>query len=140
MPARNMFIKWSPENCTNIPIIDEHHRGIGSIINTLYYFMQENHGNDVVVPVLVMLEEYMRIHCFVEERLMVASDYGNLEEHQKAHQSFLQEIRRQSDECKKSADPEQLLRFLKNLWTKHFMDHDRKYIDAVTGYLNKNRE
>ena len=141
MPARNMFIKWLPENCTNIPIIDEHHRGICSLINTLYYFMQENHGKDVVMPVLAMLEEYMKIHAFVEERLMEDSDYEGLEGHRKAHKFLLLEMTRISGSFKDSANPdEQLLAFMKKLWTIHFMDYDKKYTQSVISYLNENKE
>jgi len=45
-----LYIVWSDNNELGIPIIDEQHRAIISTINSLHYFMQPGHGDDIIQP------------------------------------------------------------------------------------------
>jgi hemerythrin len=62
-----LYIVWNEYNNLGIAVIDEQHRGIVAIINSLHYFIQEGQGEDVLVPTLGMLEHYTRIHFLTEE-------------------------------------------------------------------------
>ena len=58
----NLYIVWTDNNEVGYPIIDEQHRGIISIINTLHYFIQTGKGNEVIKPTMIMLEQYINYH------------------------------------------------------------------------------
>jgi len=52
-----LYIVWSDNNSVGIPIIDEQHRGIISTINSLHFFIQAGHGDEILKPTLIMLEQ-----------------------------------------------------------------------------------
>ena len=43
-----LYIAWNDDNKLGIPIIDEQYRAIISTINSLHYFMQIGHGDDII--------------------------------------------------------------------------------------------
>jgi len=57
-----LYIAWNDDNKLGIPIIDEQHRAIISTINSLHYFMQPGHGDDIIQPTMIILEQYVNIH------------------------------------------------------------------------------
>ncbi|MBI5639186.1 MAG: chemotaxis protein, partial [Nitrospirae bacterium] len=70
-----LYIIWSDKSNLGIPIIDEQHRGIVSIINTFHYFVQQGHGPETLRPTLSMIERFSELHFETEEALMTEADY-----------------------------------------------------------------
>ena len=67
-----LYIVWNDDSNLGISIIDEQHRAIVSTINSLHYFIQIGHGNEIIKPTMIMLEQYINIHFQTEEALMAA--------------------------------------------------------------------
>jgi len=57
-----LYIAWKDSYCIGIPIIDEQHRCIVSIINSIYYFVEEHRELDVLESVINMMNQYTVIH------------------------------------------------------------------------------
>ena len=91
-----LYIVWSDNNKLGIPIIDEQHSGIISSINSLHYFIQTEHGDEIMQPTMIMLEQYIDIHFKTEEALMADVSYPALVEHINLHKEWIVKIKKLS--------------------------------------------
>ncbi|MDR0487141.1 MAG: hemerythrin family protein [Treponema sp.] len=127
----NVFIVWKPEYNLGIPVVDEQHRGVVSIINSLHYGIQSKHGINILKPVINMITEYTRIHFEVEENFLTICKFPDLKNHCELHNEL---IRALSDAGRKSVweqDPGQFMGFLKKWWIEHICDKDRLFRDYL---------
>lgn len=128
---QNKLIVWTELHETGIPIIDEQHRGIVSTINSLFYFMRKQRDSEVILPTLVMLEQYTKVHFLTEESFLELTKYPGLEEHRGWHKAFADRAFRMSLQVRKTGDAHDLLGLLKEWWTDHINTKDRKYTPYV---------
>ena len=56
---QDLYIIWNDKNNTGVPIIDEQHKCIVGIINSLHYFIREGLGKEAVRHTLNILEQYV---------------------------------------------------------------------------------
>ncbi len=127
----SLFIIWQEEDAMGIPLIDEQHRGIVSMINTLYYFMKRGDAEREQQRMLEMLEHFFAVHFIVEEELMEAAGYEESESHAAEHERFLEELRQLRASIEQVNEPLQLLKSLKSWWLDHIKVEDAKYVPAV---------
>lgn len=73
-----LYIVWTEKNILAIPIIDEQHRAIVSIINSLHYYIREGHGDNAMKHTLAILEQYTKLHFNTEEALTEEAGYLSL--------------------------------------------------------------
>jgi hemerythrin len=99
-----LYIAWNDDNKLGIPIIDEQHRAIISTINSLYYFMQIGHGDDIIQPIMIILEQYVNIHFKTEETLIIKAKYTDIDEHCMLHKKLIEETRRLSVKANNNKD------------------------------------
>jgi len=123
---KNLYIVWSDNNKIGVPIIDEQHRGIVSAINSLQYFMQTGHGDEIIKPIMIMLEQYINIHLEVEEALMAEAGYPALEEHIELHKKLVEKTKKLSIGANMNLESDIVLKFLKEWWLGHINKEDRK--------------
>jgi hemerythrin-like metal-binding protein len=126
--SQSLYIIWNDSNNLGIPIVDEQHRGIVSIINSFHHFIQEGHGMDSMVPTIGALEHLIRMHFKTEEALFRKIDFPEYTEHIQAHKKFLQQAQAASTESMTTGDARILLDFLKLWWMTHINREDRKYL------------
>jgi len=117
----NLLIVWQPSYNLGIPVIDEHHRGIVSTINSLCYAIQHKHGNQMLKPVIRMVTEYTRIHFEIEEDFHRKCGYPDFEKHCELHKELTQAL---SQDGLWNRDPQQFLIFLKDWWINHICKED----------------
>ncbi len=122
-----LFIVWNEEKSLGIPIIDEQHRGIISTINSLYYFIQNGRGDEVLKPTLTILEQYTTVHFKTEEDLMKKAKYPSLDQHMAYHEALVEKTHAIADSWDSSREPESVLKFLKDWWLNHISKEDLKY-------------
>jgi len=128
---RSLFIVWGDDDNLGIPLIDEQHRGIVAMINTLYYFMKRGEGERELLRMLEMLEGFFRIHFIVEEEMMARAGYREREAHAAAHADFLRKLADARSALDRVNDPLELLRDLKTWWVEHIRIEDRKFASLV---------
>lgn len=133
----NLYIFWSDIHATNIPVIDEQHRSLVGIINTLYFFMREQMAPEITMPVVFMLDKYAQIHFQTEEYILELTEYPNIKEHKKLHEDYSARIRTLSSKSKQTLEPDELLAFLKDWWIRHINRDDRGYSSYVLQDLRK---
>jgi hemerythrin len=125
---KGLYVVWSDENNLGIPIIDEQHRGIVSTINSLHHFIITGHGQEMIDPIMVTLQQFTNIHFSVEEALMSEARYPDFDEHIKLHRTLIAKTKEVFDEARKNKDPYMVLNFLKEWWLVHINKQDRKYV------------
>jgi hemerythrin-like metal-binding protein len=126
-----LYIIWNESNNVGIPILDEQHRGIVSIINSFYYFVQTGHGEEAIKPTLAMLEHYTRVHFITEEALMRDAGYPDIDGHIVLHKKLTARTEAIVRAAGKSLDTDTTLEFLKQWWLGHIKTEDRKYMPFV---------
>ena len=122
-----LYIVWSDNNKIGIPIIDEQHRGIISTINSLHYFINAGHGDEIIKPTMIMLEQYVDIHFKTEEALCAEASYPDLEKHIVFHKELVKKTKKLSIDANMNKDSGMILKFLKEWWLGHITIEDRKY-------------
>jgi hemerythrin len=133
--THNVLIVWKPEYNLGIPIVDEQHRGIVAIINSLFYSMQNKHGEDVLIPINGMVTDYTRIHFKIEEDFLEKCNYPKLKEHKEFHKELIDKLNMVGRKSLRQHDPKEFFDFLKEWWIDHICDKDRAFLE----YLSKTR-
>jgi hemerythrin len=128
----NVLIVWKPKYNLGIPIVDEQHRGIVTIINSLYYGMQNKHGNNVLMPINGMINEYTRIHFELEEDFLKKCNYPQLKEHKELHRELINKLLKVGKESLYHRDPKEFFDFLKEWWITHICDKDRAFLEFLS--------
>jgi hemerythrin len=126
-----LYIVWNKENELEIPIIDEQHRGIVSTINSFYYFIQQGHGSEALMPTLNILGQYTNLHFKAEETLMDRAKYPALDDHLALHKELAKKMTILARELISKEDANSLLGLLKSWWLGHINLEDRKYTFQV---------
>jgi len=127
----NLFIVWKPEYDLGIPIIDEQHRGIVTTINSLFYAMQNKHGENVLKPVIGMVTEYTHIHFEIEENFLRKCGFTDVEKHSELHNELKRALSNVGNKSMWEHNPQEFLEFLKNWWIDHICNKDRVFRDYI---------
>ena len=131
MRDQSVFITWKPDYNLGIPVIDEQHRGIVSIINSLYYGMRNNYIQSMLAPIINMLHDYTHIHFQVEEDLLKGNGFPELESHHALHQELISKLAEVGRDSMLDKDPYRLMDFLKSWWINHICEKDMAYRDYL---------
>ena len=134
----SLLIVWNDVHATGISIIDEQHRGIVSTINSLFYMIRSKQAQHILVPTILMMEQYTKIHFFTEEKLLESSGYPGFKEHKKLHDKLISQMITVSRESLRNIDPDSFLSFLKHWWINHINKNDRDYVEHIRQYLLNN--
>jgi len=128
----NIFVIWKPEYDMGVNIIDEQHRGIVSIINSLYFGTQCNHIKNVLAPTIGMLKSYAQIHFQTEEYFLEAAKYIGVQSHRALHQAYISKLADIERKSLYDKDPYKLMMFLKEWWLGHICIEDMQHKDVFS--------
>ena len=131
----NVLIVWKPKYNLGVPIIDEHHRGIVTTINSLYFGMQNKHGDDMLMPAIDMIHDYTLMHFAIEEDFLAKYECPDLKQHQEWHKELKDELARVGRKSMMDHDPVQFLNFLKEWWIDHICEKDREFLKYLMEML-----
>jgi hemerythrin len=127
-----LYLPWNDSNSIGIPIIDEQHRSIVSVINSLHYFVQKHRELDVLESTIKTMSEYTAIHFMTEEMMLKEAGYSSIEEHILLHRQLIKQLQTVSQEAMHDRDVDPLLKFLKAWWINHINHEDRKYVPFMS--------
>jgi len=120
----SVYIIWKPEYDLGIPIIDEQHRGIVTIINSLHYGTQNSNIKNILNPIIGMLRCYADIHFQTEEYFLETVKYPYAANHRLLHREYTSKLAGIERECSSDKDPHLLMGFLKKWWLGHICEED----------------
>jgi len=123
------FITWQEKYSVKIPSIDAQHKRLVEIINELYSSMKAGKTKDQLGKTLQDLVAYTKTHFSYEEGLLEKAGYGDLAEHKKQHEAFVEKI---SSTCKQYENGKlfmsiDICNFLQGWLIQHIQGTDQKY-------------
>ena len=133
----NVFIVWKPEYDLGIPIIDEQHRGIVTIINSLHFEMQFAYTRDILTSIVDMMNDYTHIHFRLEESFLEKIDFPNANKHRDLHRDLTSKLSAAGRKSLIDGDPHAFMDFLKSWWINHICHEDLIYRDYLASLTEK---
>ncbi len=122
------FVVWKENYSVGFPKLDQQHKNILALLNKLYAGLQDGLSKQAIVDLLTELQQYGQLHLGLEESLMQACNYPDVEAHCQFHTSYkerLENLRR--DLALNEEISHELFRFLKEWWIHHIVNVDQKY-------------
>jgi hemerythrin len=123
------FIEWNNDLSVKVQEIDEQHKKLVAMINSLNDAMGAGKGKDVLKGILDEMVAYTKVHFGCEEAYMHKFDYGETFIHESEHVKFAKkalELQKGYAEGKLMLSLE-VMNFLKDWLQKHIMGMDKKY-------------
>lgn len=122
------LIEWKDEYRVGVPAVDEEHRELIELINTLYDNMRSSEGGPDVMEFLGEIYARIASHFALEELLMRRNEYDEYGEHKREHEQLLDEIRDIMDDYEdgRLLDEAELARRLDTWFSEHFRTKDAR--------------
>jgi hemerythrin len=132
------YIEWREFYSVGEESLDAQHKQVLSIINELYDAMESGKEHAERQRLLERLVKYTMTHFQHEEQLMQASGYPDFVNHKHEHD----QMRSRTLGLRESLDlvtAHDLLRFLKEWWTRHIQSEDQCYVPYVAAAARQRR-
>jgi len=132
------LIKWDAKFSVGLAEIDEEHKKLFAMINSLHEAMRSGKGIEILAEILDEATSYTLKHFAHEEKLMIKYQYAGYKMHKVAHCEFIDtvtELRKQHDLKKLSAL--KLLQALQAWLINHINDIDKLYSPVLIKAINK---
>jgi hemerythrin len=128
------LITWRVVLAVNIKEVDDQHKQLIEILNTLHDSMRQEKGKKVLDSVLKRLADYTVYHFGTEERLFQEYGYPEAEEHKREHDAFTKQVLdfQKAFEEGRARITVELLYFLTDWLKNHIIRVDRKFGEYVT--------
>ncbi len=127
-----LYIVWKDKFIQDEPIIDEQHRGVIAIINSLHYFIQQGSGLKDLMPTVNVLKSYLNFHYQTERGILLATESPLRHDYRTEAGKIMDEYDVQCRLGLRDDDAQILLVFLKDWWKMHLIQHKK-----ITPYLHK---
>jgi len=123
------LIHWTPALSVGVEHLDEQHREIVTLINSLDDAMAQGKGRGVLGQILSDLTRYSLWHFSEEEKLFDTLGYPDAAAHVAEHKRFIAEVAKaQADfDSGKQALSIQVIDFLTDWLSTHICGADQKY-------------
>ncbi len=130
------LITWTPQLSVGVQPIDNDHKLLVSLINQLYYVIEDGQDRETVGSVLNAFCEYAEYHFEREEMLMRVCGYPDLKKHKKAHDAVKVKVNDVHDDYAKSENmdlSEDVLDFIRAWFVEHLQKQDKLYQPFMEG-------
>ncbi len=129
------LIAWNANFSVGIAEVDEQHKRLIDILNSLFDAMKQGKGKEVLGPVLKELVEYTVYHFGTEERLFQKYGYPEYKQHKQEHDAFTQQaldfnVAYSKGQKMMTVD---VLDFLTGWLQNHILEKDKKFGPFLRG-------
>jgi len=127
------YIEFNDSLKVENKLIDQEHATLIDYINLLQKAIENETSVKIVGQVLEGLTEYTKTHFFVEEEMMKAFAYPDVDKHKAAHEGFKSKLAKLIEDYS-NGDTQisgSTLEFLKDWLTEHILKIDRKLSDFL---------
>ena len=120
---------WRDAYSVGMPQIDNQHKGLIRLINSLQSAMMEDTGKNVLSGILDDLVRYTESHFAFEETMMRQRMYSQVAAHCEEHKRLTSQVRELRDRYRggKLAMSMEVMQFLKEWLANHIMSRDQAY-------------
>ena len=124
-----VYIEWADAFSVKVKEIDDQHKKLIGMINTLHDALMNKRGKDVYKRVLDEMTEYAVTHFATEEKYMLRFQFPGYQEHKREHDVFAQKAAALQDEFSITGFVFTLpvVSFLKEWLQHHILVTDKKY-------------
>jgi hemerythrin len=130
-----MSITWEESLRLGVPAIDEQHEEIFVYFDKLSTALREEDGSNVIIELLSYLDNYSSLHFRNEEELMALYRYPGLEEQQRQHAAFRENIVMFTDMLSASEPTHEIALKIDALLIRYFINHVRKLDREIADYI-----
>ncbi|MEW6536203.1 MAG: bacteriohemerythrin [Candidatus Auribacterota bacterium] len=129
------LITWSDELSVKIKEIDNQHKKLIDLINSLNDAMKVGKGKEVMDKILKELTSYTVTHFSNEEKYFDKYGYPDTKAHKETHTAFVNKMTEFKDKFEqgKLSLSIEVMNFLSDWLKKHIMGTDQKYSSFFNG-------
>lgn len=99
--------------------------------------MRHNHGAEAMRPIILMIEQHLKLRSLTEEGMLEHAKYPGLREHVLQHDSSDSQLSAVSRRSNRTGNPEELLQYLKSWWIDHVCVDNRLFKEHLLDYFNR---
>ena len=127
------FLSWSEQYLIGNPVIDNEHRELFLLINQVHNDWVETQDREVIARALTRMVEYAERHFQHEEAIMAQAGYPSLDEHQRVHETLIEQIFKLHHEYAHRGlrFESGTLKFLKTWLVGHILENDYQFRDFL---------
>lgn len=125
------FVQWSQDYSVDVPVFDQHHKRLFSLVDDLYQSMRRGVSGEDLGAVFDTLVSYTTYHFEAEESAFERYDYPGCAEQKRQHQALVAGIERlRADlDAGKPMVAVEVMEFLRDWLTKHIRGCDKHYAE-----------
>lgn len=132
------FAEWTTAFSVDVPQMDDEHKRLFNIINSLHATLKGNNDKKSIMKVVNELGDYTEKHFAHEELLMEKCSYDKLDIQKEQHKMFEEKIKSMKNDLEQNGAerPFEILQFLKDWLVRHIQNEDRQYGSVMNGLGN----
>ncbi len=130
------YIEWTDDYLTGIDVIDDDHKHLFKLINTLNDSAEIGLDIDTIGVALNDLALYVERHFSREESFMENFAYPDLLVHMRGHRSIANQVRSFQtayEENPGTIGTDKFLEFIRDWLTSHILKSDMAYVPYIKG-------
>ncbi|MDR3343488.1 MAG: bacteriohemerythrin [Treponema sp.] len=135
MDENTVLVEWDDRYSVNIPFIDDQHKELIKMTNTLYAgcLQGDETARIYFKETIRSAVDYVKYHFAAEEQILEKINYPELAEHKRQHESFVKKVLAdvQGFESGKSFVPNVFVRYLKDWVLTHIAMTDKRYSEYI---------
>jgi hemerythrin len=127
-------IEWNDSYSVGVTELDEQHKKLFRIINTMFSAEDLSVNSKVMTDLLTEMSKYASVHFETEERYMSECKYTELASHICTHDIFRKKVEelRSAQIAQNRNMPSDMIRFLYEWLVNHIIFCDKKYMPYVS--------
>jgi len=128
------FMAWNDRLMVHIEELDQDHKHLVQLLNTLYDAIQSGSGKDTLPDLLEELARYTRFHFAHEERLFEKTGYPAAKAHAEQHETMVEWVMAvRADYIRGSGPglPLHVVNYLKDWLFDHILHSDQSYVSYL---------